>query len=86
MRCPHLSLNIRPDVQNWNVRCPTQLILKPLISSVVSLAQLVSSSVALLAELVLQLELAKEPYTIAGIFIIKLLLISGHPSSSPIAT
>ena len=50
---PRLSLNIQPDVQNWNVGCPPQQTLKPLISSVVSLAQLVSSSVALLAELVL---------------------------------
>ena len=35
------------------MRCPLHLILKHLISSVVSLAQLVSPSVALLAKLVL---------------------------------
>ena len=27
VRCPHPSLNIRPDVQNWKVRCLPQLIL-----------------------------------------------------------
>ena len=47
-------LNIWPDVPYWNVGCPLHLILKHLIISVASLAQLVSPSVALPAELVLK--------------------------------
>ena len=31
--------------------------------------------------IILQLELAKEPYAIAGIFIIQLIEILGHPNS-----
>ena len=52
MVCPHPNLIIGPDVPNWSVRCPPHLILKHLTSLVVSLAQLVSPSVALLAKLV----------------------------------
>ena len=47
MRYPHPSLKIWPDVPNWNVRCPP-----PILKHLVSLAQLVSLSVALPAELV----------------------------------
>ena len=47
VRCPHLSLNICPKLE-----CVVSPPIKHLISSVVSLAQLVSSSVALPAKLV----------------------------------
>ena len=62
VRCPPLQISLigmfgvppTADTLNWNVRCPPLQHLKHLINSVVSQAQLVSSSVALPAKLVYQ--------------------------------